>query len=92
MNDSESESGPKQARSPLDCLRRIGRYELEVLSGDKHTEGGFCRVYRSQYKTQSSEKQAAIKVSLRAVEDCEHDIKARRLLSTCLLLLLTNLS
>ena len=79
MTDSESEP----ARNPLDCLRRIGRYELEILSGDKHTEGGFCRVYRSQYKRQSSEKQAAIKVSLRAVEDCENDIKARNLRYVC---------
>lgn len=91
MTDSESETGFKPARSPLDCLRKIGRYELERLSGDRHTEGGFCRVYRSQYKTQTSEKPAAIKVSLRAVEDCENDIKARQLLSISLVLLLTKL-
>lgn len=91
MTDSESET-PARSCNPLDCLRKIGRYELERLSGDKHTEGGFCRVFRSQYKTQSSEKQAAIKVSLHAVEDCENDIKARQLLSMFLLILLTKLS
>ena len=83
MTDSDSElhTDSEPAPSPLDCLRNIGKYELEILSGDKHTEGGFCRVYRSQYRTQSSNKQAAIKVSLHAVEDCEHDCKARQLLS-----------
>lgn len=86
-SDSEPQTDPKPAPSPLDCLRNIGKYELEILSGDKHTEGGFCRVYRSQYRTQSSNKQAAIKVSLHAVEDCEHDFKARQLLSLILLLL-----
>ena len=74
--DSKPQTDVKPAASPLDCLRNVGKYELEMLSGEEHTEGGFCRVYRSQYKTQSSNKQAAIKVSLHAVEDCEHDIKA----------------
>ena len=76
-SDSEPQTDSKLAPRPLDCLRNIGKYELEILSGDEHTEGGFCRVYRCQYKTQSSNKQAAIKVSLHAVEDLEHDIKAK---------------
>ena len=91
-SDSEPRTDSKPAPNPLDSLRKIGKYELEVLSGDKHTEGGFCRVYRSQYKTQSSNRQAAIKVSLHAVEDCECDFKARQLLSMLLLLLLRKLS
>lgn len=91
-SDSEPQTDSKPALNPLDSLRKIGKYQLQALSGDKHTEGGFCRVYHSQYKTQSSNGQAAIKVSLHAVEDCECDVKARQLLSMFLLLLLGKLS